>query len=173
MDSNQRSEATTDDDVLAAYLHTHLLAASSGERLFEQAVKACKGTAREATLARMTADVAEDKASLESISHQLRLHMPVYKEAVAWVGAQASRLGPLNPLHHRGGLIGQLELEALISAVTSKSLLWKTLLTVAEDDQRIEKDHIGTLLKRAQGQMADLEEMLRATIPERFRASNR
>ncbi|MDJ0357030.1 hypothetical protein [Paenarthrobacter sp. PH39-S1] len=172
MDSNQPSKGGTDDDVLAGYLHIHLVAASSGERLFEQSVKTWNGTGLEEQLTRMTADVAADKESLETISHELGLHMPAYKEAAAWVGAQASKLGPLNPLHRRGGLGSQLELEALLSAVTGKSLLWKTLLTLAQEDQRIDKDRVGALLERAQRQIAGLDEMLRATVPERFRVSD-
>lgn len=66
---------------------------------------------------------------------------------------------------------GQLELESLISAVTAKSLLWETLLLLAEDDVRIDSMQIERLHDRALQQIRDLDDVMRSTAKARFHAS--
>lgn len=159
---------TSGERSLAAYLHSHLIAAAAGERLFKQAAKSWEDSPHGQTLGRLWREVTEDKAALQGITDGLGLTLPAYKEPFAWIGAQLASLGPLNPLHSRTGAPGQLELEALISAVTGKSLLWKTLALLARSDTRIGRERVTNLLARATGQLRELEEILLETAVERF-----
>lgn len=159
---------TIDDKSLSAYLHSHLIAAAAGERLFEQAAKSWNGTPHGATLSHLAAEVSADKAALHEISDQLHLHMPAYKKPLSWISAQLGTMDPLNPLHSPDGASGQLALEGLLSAVTGKSLLWKTLFVLSRTDERIDPATANRLLDRATEQIRELDALLLDSTPERF-----
>ncbi|HKU12726.1 MAG TPA: hypothetical protein VJQ61_16040 [Sinomonas sp.] len=161
-----------DDDMLANYLHSHLIAASSGKHLFDEATKVWSGTPHGPTIERLAREVSEDRDELERIVQGLGLDLPAYKKAAAWVGAQVSKIDPINPGHSPGGHTGQLELESLISAVTGKSLLWETLLILSEDDVRIDAFKMEHLHDRALKQVQDLSEFMRSTVRGRFHAAS-
>lgn len=173
MKDRQLSGTASDDDVLSNYLHSHIVAAASGVRLFERAARVWKDSPHGTTLDRLRADVAADKAELESMAHQLGLSLPPSKRALAWTGSQLARVNPMNPLHSRGSVAGQLELEALETAVTGKSLLWETLLLLSADDSRLDPGRLERLRARAQDQLSRVDTILRATVPERFRTGPR
>ncbi|MDF9749456.1 hypothetical protein M2428_000893 [Arthrobacter sp. ES3-54] len=168
MNAGQHGKGTTGESPLAAYLHSHLIAAAAGERLFEQAAKTWKDSPRGSTIARLATEVSADKATLEGITEGLGLGIPAYKKPFAWTGAHLASLGPLNPFHARTGAAEQLELEALISAVTGKSLLWKTLGLLSRTDPRIGQEQVANLLDRATAQLRELEGLLLETAAERF-----
>jgi hypothetical protein len=157
---------------LAAYLHAHLTAATSGERLFEQAAKSWRDTPHSADVRRLAAEVSEDKRELEEICRQLHASMPGYKRAFAWLGGQVAALSPLNPTHSIRGAKGQLELESLVSAVSGKLLLWKTLRVLARDDDRIDPDRMDRLANQAAEQIRTLETLLLDTCAVRLAAAN-
>jgi hypothetical protein len=168
VNTGQHGTDTSGERSLAAYLHTHLIAAAAGEHLFGQAAKAWKDSSHAETLSRLTMEVGADKAALERITDGLGLGVPAYKKPFSWIGAHLASLDPLNPLHARAGAAGQLELEALISAVTGKALLWKTLVLLSRTDPRLEQDQAIQLLDRATEQLRELEKLLLDTAAERF-----
>ncbi|SDK92270.1 hypothetical protein [Arthrobacter sp. ok362] len=171
MNAGQHGKDTTGESSLAAYLHSHLIAAAAGERLFGQAAKTWKDSPRGETIGRLAMEVSADKAALEGITEGIDLGMPAYKKPFAWIGAHLASLGPLNPLHSRTGAAEQLEIEALISAVTGKSLLWKTLNVLSRTDPRIGQERVANLLDRATAQLRELEGLLLETAAERFTAT--
>jgi hypothetical protein len=156
------------EDTLAAYLHSHLIAAAAGERLFGQAAKTWEDSPYGDTLGRLAKEVSADKAALQDITNGAGLRIPAYKVPFVWIGTRIAALGPLNPLHARTGAPGQLEIEALISAVTGKSLLWKTLVLLSQAHPRIEHERVAGLLDRATEQLRELEGILLDTATERF-----
>ena len=158
-----------DNDALASYLHSHIIASNAGKRIFDEAAKAWEGTPHGPTFVRLAAEIREDSDELKGIAEGLNLKLPGHKQAISWVGEQAARLDPLNPGHARAGHSGQLELESLISAVTGKSLLWETLLLLADEDVRIDALRMEQLLDRALQQIRDLSEVMRSTAKARFR----
>jgi hypothetical protein len=168
MNAEQHGNDASGERSLGAYLHSHLIAAAAGERLFEQAAKAWKDTPHGDTLTRLTGEVGADKAALYRIADELGLAIPTYKKPFAWIGAHLASLGPLNPLHGRSGAAGHLELEALITAVTGKSLLWKTLVILSRTDPRIQQDKVAHLLDQATEQLRELENLLLETTADRF-----
>lgn len=168
MNAGQHGKGTTGESSLAAYLHSHLIAAAAGERLFEQAAKTWKDSPRGSTIARLATEISADKATLEGITEGLGLGIPAYKKPFAWTGAHLASLGPLNPLHARIGAAEQLELEALISAVTGKSLLWRTLGLLSRTDPHVGQEQVASLLDRATAQLRELEGLLLETAAERF-----
>lgn len=168
MNAKQHGKDTAGESSLAAYLHSHLIAAAAGVRLFEQAAKTWRDSPHGRTIARLATEVSADKAALEGITERLGLGIPAYKKPFAWTGAYLASLGPLNPLHARTGAAEQLELEGLISAVTGKSLLWKTLGLLSRTDPRIGREEAANLLDRATAQLRDLEGLLLETTAERF-----
>lgn len=168
MNANMQADKSVADNSLRGYLHSHLMAASAGERLFEQAAKSWAGSAQGAELSRLAAEVGEDKSALEEICEKLQSGLPGHKKPLAWIGAHLATLDPLNPTHSRDGAAGQLELEALIAAVSGKLLLWKTLTVLSGVYQAIDQGQIQRLLERALGQIRDLETLLLDTSPGRL-----
>jgi hypothetical protein len=171
MNKSAKTKELPDEQSLTAYLHSHLTAANAGERLFEQAAKSWRDTPRAAEVARLAAEVSEDKRTLEEVCDQLHASMPGYKKPLAWAAAQGAALGPLNPGHSIDGAKGQLELESLISAVTGKLLLWKTLHVLSRDDNRIDQVRMEQLGNRAAAQIQSLEALLLDTCPPRLAPS--
>jgi hypothetical protein len=168
MNKSPNTDEIPDAHSLSAYLHSHLTAASAGERLFEHAAKSWRNTPQAGEVARLAAEVTEDKRTLEEVCEQLHSSMPGYKKPLAWAGAQVAALGPLNPGHSIDGAKGQLELESLISAVTGKLLLWKTLRVLSRDDHRIDPVRMEQLSSRAAAQIQTLETLLLDTCPARL-----
>lgn len=158
-----------DDDVLAKYLHSHLLAGNSGRRLFDEAAKAWEGTFYASALARLAKEVGEDAEELRQIVDGLGLEPSVVTKAASWAGEQAAKLDPLNPTHAASGHTGQLELESLISAATAKSLLWKALLLLSGDGLPIDAARLEQLHDRALHQIRTLSEIVRSTTAANFR----
>lgn len=164
----QRDRSGTAKDSLPTYLHSHLIAAAAGERLFAQAARTWQDSAQGATIARLRNDVRADKDALHGIAETLGMGIPAYKKPFARAGALLGSLGPINPFHARTGAAEQLELEALISAVTGKSLLWKTLVLLSRTESRIGRERVTELLDRATAQLRELEALLLDTAPARF-----
>ncbi|MBT1001571.1 hypothetical protein KIH31_03055 [Paenarthrobacter sp. DKR-5] len=168
MSENPNASAAADSDALARYLHSHQIAAASGERLFEQAAKVWKDTPQYEALARLAVEVDEDKAELDALAHRLNAGISAPKNVIAWLGSQISKVDPINPFRTPHGATGQLELEALVTAVTGKSLLWETLQLVARSDSRIDAGRMQELLDRADRQIRELKDILNASSAARF-----
>lgn len=168
MNDITHAKETTADNSLRAYLHSHLMAASAGERLFEEAAKSWAGMPSGAQLSRLAAEVREDKAALQEICELMHADMPDHKKPLAWIGAHLAGVDPLNPTHSPDGAAGQLELEALVAAVSGKVLLWKTLIALSGAYEDIDEGRIQRLLDRAVGQIRELEPLLLDTSARRL-----
>jgi hypothetical protein len=160
-----------DDDALATYLQSHLIAGNSGRRLFEAAAEAWEGTFYSSALSRLAREVGEDADELERIVQSLGLEPPAHRKAMAWAAEQAAKVDPLNPAHAASGRARQLELESLLTAVAGKSLLWKALLLLADDGLGVDAARLHQLHERALHQIGTLSEVLRSTTASNFRAA--
>ncbi|WP_146069714.1 hypothetical protein [Arthrobacter sp. B0490] len=157
-----------DDAKLSGYLGNHLMAAESGVRLFGAAEQTWKGTAFEPVLAGLHRDIVEDRNDLAALIGSLGYTLGTAKTALAWVGGQLSKAGPLNPLRMSKGMAGQFELEALQSAVHGKESLWTSLLALSQFDDRLDPKKLQRLKDRAGTQQDQLAEIMDRTISERF-----
>ncbi|WP_026549509.1 hypothetical protein [Arthrobacter sp. Br18] len=157
-----------DDDRLSGYLGDHLLAAESGVRLFESAKRTWQDTEYRSDFDEIRRDVAADRDDLAALIRRLGYTPGRAKMALAWVGAQVSKAGPLNPLHRSDGRNGQLELEALQSAVHGKESLWTSLLALARNDDRLDPEDLQRLKDRARMQQDRIAGIMDRTIIGRF-----
>lgn len=158
-----------DDDVLAKYLHSHLIAGNSGTRLFDEAAKAWEGTFYASALERLAREVSEDADELGRIVQALGLEPPAHRKAAGWAAEQAAKIDPLNPAHAASGRGGQLELESLLTAATGKCLLWKALLLLADEGLGVDAARLQQLHDRALRQISTLSEILRSATAANFR----
>lgn len=159
---------TLDDDKLSGYLGDHLLAAESGVWLFESVKRTWRDTEYRPAFDELWRDVAADRDDLAALIRRLGYVPGKAKMAVAWVGAQLSKAGPLNPFHKSGSMVGQLELEALQSAVHGKESLWTSLLALSSADHRLDPEDLQRPKDRARKQQDQLADIMGKTITGRF-----
>lgn len=156
------------DDRLSAYLEDHLIVAESGVQLFISTERTWSNTPFEATFSGLRSDVAADRDDLVELVRQLGYDRGRVKTAVGWFGAQISKAGPLNLLRRNRGIAGQLELEALQSAIHGKESLWVSLLELSRFDDRISAADVQRLKDRAKTQQDQLAHVMLTTITGRF-----
>lgn len=156
------------NDRLSSYLENHLIAAESGVQLFISAEQTWGNTPFKGTFSGLRRDVAADRDDLVTLTRRLGSERGRVKAVVGWVGAQVSKAGPLNLLRRNRGIAGQLELEALQSAVHGKESLWVSLLELSRSDDRIDAADMQRLTERAKTQQDQLAHVMLTTIRKRF-----
>ncbi|MFB6894037.1 hypothetical protein ACFCX4_32520 [Kitasatospora sp. NPDC056327] len=150
---------------LDVYLNDHLTGAFGGAALARRMAGAHNGAHddthdgghRAAGLRRLAADIEQDRDDLVRIMR--RLDVPVHRYRT-WLGLAGERIGRLKPngtLLRRSPLSDLVELEAMRAGVTGKRALWDALLAVADDDPRLDKDHLDRLAGRARAQARTLD----------------
>ncbi|WP_345710664.1 hypothetical protein [Kineococcus glutinatus] len=153
-------------DELGTYLDGHFTGAVAGLELFRRAAAARRGQPSGEVLARLAAEVAEDRAALRALMSAVGATPNRPRAAAAWVGERASRLVTGGRSLGRSPLRDYLELEALLLGVQGKEAGWRTLRALAEHDGRLDAAALDELVLRAQRQAAELVE-LRARALER------
>jgi len=95
------------------------------------------------------------------------LSVPVrrYKTCAAWVGEKIGRVKFNGRLLHRSPLSTVIELEGLLTGVQGKALLWQTLSTLADHDDRLDPQQLRELQERARQQQEQLSSMHAALTP--------
>lgn len=141
----------TDQDLLAIYLNDHLGAATAGVELIRRAAGNHDGS-RGSELSRLADEIAEDRESLKAIMARLEISENVLKEAAGWLGEKAGRLKPNGHLVTRSPLSDVLEVEMMRTGTAARICLFQVLLTVAADDDRLDRREIEQLIDRAQDQ---------------------
>lgn len=158
---------------LFRYLEDHLLGATGGVRLFDEAAATWKDTPHGRTLARLHDEIdGEREELLRSLKAQG--HRPnAAKMFIAHIGAAVARLNPLNVRGTGNGPGAQLELEALQSLVRGKEALWVTLLALLDDGWSFpgyDRVRLNQLAERARGQQQEVADIMVSTAAERFRS---
>lgn len=158
-----------DAKLLGIHLNDHLAGARAGLELARRMLGANRGTPLEEDLASIVAQVEEDKAELERIMEHAAIARSRAKEAL---GLAAERVGRLKP---NGRLVGYsplsrlVELEGLVTGVSGKRSLWRTLRIAWSQDKAtppgVDLDH---LEKRADEQLATLERLREAIVLAAF-----
>ena len=149
----------SDASMLGIYLNDHLAGATAGTELAHRTARSHRDGKNGATLRRLAAEIAQDRAALLDIMAALGIKVRHYKVGAAWVGEKA-RLKFNGRLFARSPLSNLEELEMLRLGVEGKAAGWRTLQTLADTDTRLDPGRLDELISRARRQ-ADLLEDLR------------
>ena len=153
------SGASAEPELLGIYLNDHLAGATMGAELMHRLAGAKRESDDGPVLQRLAEEIDEDRAALIEIMTDLGVPVRQYKVALAWVAEKAGRLKPNGRLLERSPLSSLEELEVMRLGVEGKTAGWKTLLTMAEHDDRVDRARIEELIARARRQADTLEEL--------------
>jgi hypothetical protein len=154
--------------LLHIYLNDHLAGATGGVDLAKRLARNHHSTPAGPVLARFAREVAEDRRSLLRIMAALGADVQRYKLVIARAGEKVGRFKLNGYLLRRSPLSSVEELEAMRIGVEGKADGWRTLLTVADGDPRLDVVELETLLARAIGQSVTLQELRTASAAEVF-----
>jgi len=143
-------------ELLAIYLQDHLAGATLGTELARRAASENTATPLGEILETIKHEIEDDRATLNSIMSALEISPDRLKNAAAWTGEKAGRLKLNGRLTSYSPLSPVVELEGLITGVTGKRALWRTLRRLADDNPRLQADQLDELLARADRQLETL-----------------
>jgi hypothetical protein len=113
---------------LAIYLNDHLAGATAGVEL---ARRLGRSNAEDAVfgepLAKICAEIETDRATLEQVIEGLGLARSPIKPTAAWLAEKLGRLKLNGQLRGYSPLSRLIELEGLLSGISGKASLWRTL----------------------------------------------
>ena len=160
-----RDSGQSEVSMLGIYLNDHLAGATAGTELAHRTARSHRNGKNGATLRRLAAEIAQDRAALLDIITVLGIKVRRYKVGAAWIGEKAGRLKFNGHLFARSPLSNLEELEMLRLGVEGKAAGWRTLRTLADTDTRLDPARLDELISRA-GWQADLLEDLRVGAAE-------
>ena len=142
---------------LPIYLNDHYAGSTLGVEL---AKRAAKNSAENAEfgppLATLATEIDEDRDALKRIMGRLDVSEDRIKASIFWLGEKVGRLKPNGELLHFSPLSRVVELEGLITGVGGKLSLWRTLLELAEREDRLDAGELEVLAGRAEDQLLRL-----------------
>lgn len=147
-----------DKKLLGIYLNDHLAGATAGTERVAHMARTAGGSALGRALGPVAAEIAQDRAALLGIMHDLGVPVRRYKVCAGWAGEKVGRLKPNGHLVRRSPLAIVLELEAMRLAIEGKAAGWQTLRRLSVTDERLDPDRLDTLLERARRQQETVEE---------------
>lgn len=155
---------------LAVYLNDHLAGSVAGVELAKRAASSNEGTTYGTFLSELEHEIAEDRASLERIMERFDVKQDKLKTTGAFVAEKLGRLKTNAHLTSYSPLSRVVELEGLTLGVTGKLALWKSLLEVADTDDRLDPEELEVLRQRAEAQQKGLEEQRLRAVGETLTA---
>ena len=142
---------------LPIYLNDHSAGSTLGVELAKRAAKNNDGNAEFGpALATLASEIDEDRDSLKRIMDRLDVSEDRIKASIFWLGEKVGRLKPNGDLLQFSPLSRVVELEGLITGVGGKLSLWRTLLELAERDDRLDEGELEVLTGRAEDQLLRL-----------------
>lgn len=152
---------------LARYLRTHLAGSSAGVDLFDRAAKGLPEPAA-SEVRRIQQQLVEERAALKEIMTALGVHEnPVFNLATK-AGERVARLKPNGDLIHRTRATDVVELEAMLIALAGKLAGWESLLAIAEEDPRLDKEELKRLRDQTRAQRKALRRLHAAAAKRAF-----
>lgn len=148
---------TKHSGLLGIYLNDHLAGATGGMELARRSVAAQRPGQAQDVLRRIAREIEEDRAALMEIMATLDVPVRKYKVWASWAGEKAGRLKPNGHLLSRSPLSELEELEIMMLSVQGKAAGWRTLRSLATQEQRLDADRLDGLLARARRQIDELE----------------
>jgi len=142
---------------LPIYLNDHYAGSTLGVELAKRAAKNNDGNAEFGpALARLATEIDEDRDSLKRIMDRLDVSEDRIKASIFWLGEKVGRLKPNGELLQFSPLSRVVELEGLITGVGGKLSLWRTLMELAEREERLDEGELEVLAGRAEDQLLRL-----------------
>ena len=156
------------DKLRGIYLNDHLAGATAGSELARRAAGSNSEGELGAFLKRLTAEIEEDRQTLEEVMSRLDVGTDRLKRTFAWSAEKLGRLKPNGQLLGYSPLSRVIELEGLHIGISGKLSLWQAL--AATSAAELEGIDLDTLIARAQAQLAGLEPFRIAATREAFEA---
>ncbi len=147
------------DKRFALYLRDHLAGATGGVELAKRTAGANQGSEFGEPLSRLAGEIVDDRDELVRIMGRQGVSEDALKSRVAWAVEKAGRLKPNGQLRGYSPLSRMVEIETLITGVSGKLSLWRTLLARAPGDDRLDAAELSRLEARAEDQIARLHEL--------------
>jgi hypothetical protein len=160
-------------DQLAIYLADHYAGATFGVELARRVRGENHGTTYGDFLARLAAEIEEDRGELEAIMDKLGVARDPLKVTLAWAGEKVGRLKLNGHLRGYAPVSRVLELEGLIAGVSGKLALWRALKEIAPSEPRLDRESLDLLAERARRQLAGLREQHRRAAAAAFTRPDR
>ena len=142
-----------DDRPLTVYLRDHCAGARAGLALVRRCRREHAGTALDATLADIEAQIEEDRRSLEKMMSRLGVRPSAWKSAVGSLSEMVSRLKGNGRIFRQSPSSAVVELEGLAAGIVTKRNLWRSLRAVAVTSGRLDAAELDTLAARATAQL--------------------
>ena len=108
-------------------------------------------------LQRISAEIEQDRATLEKVMGELEIGRDRLKPFGAWIAERIGRLKPNGQLRGYSPLSRLIELEGLYVGISGKSRLWKVLETTAA--ARVPGTDFAALGERADAQRTEVERL--------------
>lgn len=154
--------------LLGIYLNDHLAGSTVGVELARRTSGSNRNTVYGDVLERITKEIEEDRAALQSIMERLEIRRDHPKVGVAWVAEKFGRLKPNGRLIGYSPLSRLIELESLALGITGKLSLWEALMEVVDQDARLDADDLRRLSERAERQRKEVWELRQRAAREAF-----
>lgn len=142
---------------LEVYLNDHLAGAAAALELIDTLRTNDEGTPLDAHLARLAAEVEEDRSTLQRVMATLDVPASVAKQAGGRVVERLSRLRLHDRVTGSSDVSRLMELDALSLGIEGKLALWRALETVAGDHSELAAFDLAALAERAVAQRGGLE----------------
>ena len=158
----------TASGLLSTYLRDHHAGSVVGLRLARRVAGENAGNAYGEELARVAAEIEEDRATLESVMGALGVSPDQVKDLAASAGELVGRLKPNGRWLSYSPLSRLLELEGLVIGVTGKLALWRSLREAVVEG--LEAFDLAALEARAEDQRRRLEALRLRAAAEALRS---
>lgn len=161
--TNTADLAGLDLRLLRIYLGDHLAGATGGHELARRCLSSNRGTELGAFLEeKLIPEIEEDRQTLVDVMDRLGISEQPWRTAVGWVTEKAGRFKLNGYLLSYSPLSRVVELEGLTVGVQGKRSLWQVLDELAPAVLALSGMDFAALIRRAQGQLDDLEHHRRA-----------
>lgn len=147
-------------EFLAIYLNDHYAGSVGAVELIKRGRKEHAGTELGDFLGELGPQIEADREALRQIMAAADAKPHWYKYGFAWLAEKVGRLKPNGRLREKSPLSPLVELEALLTGITGKEMLWRALQSTPGAPTA--GHSLDDLIERAQTQRAAVEEHRRA-----------
>jgi hypothetical protein len=142
---------------LPIYLNDHYAGSTAGVELAKRAAKSHRDEAEFGPpLTTLASEIDEDRDALKRIMDRLDVSEDRIKATLFWMGEKVGRLKPNGEFLQPSPLSRVVELEGLLTGVSGKLSLWRTLMELTPRDDRLDEGELEVLAGRAEDQLTRL-----------------